>query len=56
MPDHPKSFDTIIWEEKDMWQDAITLLAEFVPSAETPNVFDLLMSKHSIKENHGQHG
>lgn len=50
MPDSPKHFDTIVWEEKDMWQDVITLCAEFMPTEETPNIFELLMSKYIIKE------
>lgn len=48
MPDAPKSFDTIEWEEKDIWADVITLLAEYIPTEGGPTVYDLLMGKYNI--------
>jgi hypothetical protein len=50
MPDSPKTFETIIWEEKDMWQDVLTIFAEWVPSEAEPSIFDYLMKKYTIKE------
>ena len=48
MPDAPKSFDTIVWEEKDMWQDVLTAFSEYVPTAGGPSIFDILMEKYTI--------
>jgi hypothetical protein len=50
MPDSPKTYDTIIWEEKDMWQDVINILAEWIPREGGPTIFEHLMSLYEIKE------
>lgn len=50
MADAPKSFDAIEWEEKDMWQDVIILIAEYVPKPGAPTVYDQLMAKYKISE------
>lgn len=50
MPHCPKYFDTIIWEEKDMWQDILTIFAEWVPTEEKPNIFDELIRKYKIEQ------
>lgn len=50
MADAPKSFDTIVWEEKDMWEDAITLIAEYVPTLGGPTIFQELMAKYNITQ------
>lgn len=49
MADAPKGFDTIEWEEKDMWHDVITLIAEYVPKVDGPSVFEELMTKYKIE-------
>lgn len=50
MAPSPKKFDTIIWEEKDMWQDVIDTLAEWIPTEGGPTIFEHLIKKYSIKE------
>jgi len=49
MADAPKRYETIVWEEKDMWQDIITILAEWIPTEENPSIFDYLMKRYEIK-------
>lgn len=51
MPDAPKSFDTIIWEEKDMWVDVINLIAQYNPQTGGPTIYEELKKKYTIKEN-----
>ena len=48
MPDAPKSYDTIVMEEKDMWMDVIDILADHDGMT---NIYEKLMAKYSIKEN-----
>ena len=50
MPDAPKTFDTIVWEERDMWMDVIELIAAYVPKEEGPTIFEELMTKYKIDQ------
>jgi hypothetical protein len=48
----PKTYDTIVWEEKDLWTDVIDLIADYIPNANGSTIFDLLMSKYKIEYKH----
>lgn len=49
MAERPKTFETIVWEERDMWKDVIEEIAGWNPSEKHPTVYDFLLEKYSIK-------
>jgi hypothetical protein len=51
MADCPKTFETIVWEEKDIWKDVIEEIAGWLPSEKEQTVYEFLLEKYSIKLN-----
>ncbi len=49
MPDSPATYEQLVMEEIDMWEDVIEIIAGYVPQEKT--VFEMLQSKYKIKTN-----
>lgn len=48
MPDNPATYEYLIMEEVDMWQDVIEILTEYVPGERS--IFQILQSKYTISK------
>ena len=48
MANHPKTYETIVWEEKDIWKDVVDLLANYLPEHGF-TIYDRLIEKYEIK-------